>query len=83
MSLLQMPPKREIHTGILFKLAFSVPFGVLFGGTLGGAKMQLNRHPGHPTQATPSGSSTGQQVAPSRDGADSQFVRNRIVKEVW
>ena len=44
MSVLQMPPKHEIHSGILFKLTFSVPFGVLFAGTLGGAKMQLNYH---------------------------------------
>ena len=40
-----MPPTHEIHTCILFKLDFRVAFGVLLGGTLGGAKMQLNYHP--------------------------------------
>ena len=42
---LLMPPKYEIHTCIIYKLAFSVSFGVLFSGTLGGKKMQLNCHP--------------------------------------
>ena len=44
MSVLQMPPKHEIHAGIPFKL----PFGIPFSGTLGGAKMQLSCQPGNP-----------------------------------
>ena len=45
-SVLQIPLEHEVHTGILFTLAFSVPIIIPFDGTLGGAKMQLKRHPG-------------------------------------